>query len=196
MWLVSQARVVEQLPHRTSIGLDGHREHHHVVTVEGDLPVVVIPDQRPGNARIVRLAHTGPHLGLARTDAALQDPFRSKHNPLGRRVGAVTSMDHTAKVTTLVNGVGMRVSDTAIELLVPRLFADRRITLRTDATAVCRPAEMVEPEWTERTRRPPPLEIADLGWPTDRPSLLLASAQPLLCPRVRPRAPVTSLGLV
>ena len=43
---------------------------------------------------------------------------------------------HSWSSHTLARGVGMRVSATAVELLVPRLFGDRPIELRTDATAV------------------------------------------------------------
>jgi hypothetical protein len=105
-------------------------------------------------------------------------------------------MSESTPVTALARGVAISVSDTAVELFVPRLFGDRPIRLRTDATAVCRPDEIVEPVWDEGARRPPPLQVADLALPSDRPSLLLVSARPLLHPPVRPRARFTTMGFI
>lgn len=98
----------------------------------------------------------------------------------------------SAETAQLAKGVWMSISGRSIELLVPRLFADRPITLSTDEVAVCRPEQIDEPGVPGQ----PPLDIASLGKGRRRVNLLLVLSRPMNFPPVRPRARISPEGFL
>jgi hypothetical protein len=115
--------------------------------------------------------------------------FRNAGLSAGDEVTRKGLTDAGSSRLPLARGVWMTVSDAAIELRVPRLFADRPIVLPPEDVAVCRPEEISEPTDSEISSPPQRrIELVAVGKDRREANLVLALAQPTLFPPVRLRA--------